>query len=191
MRRGTLGCMAAGCFLLPVITLILVLKFVSDHRIPTHARRPAGTALSIPPPGHARILARKVVEGPAKSEWQWTVVGDRNWTTAAIRNGALELGGAYPFNSRARLGGTHIWTVDITAFSTPEAGGGTAGLLRVDSSIHGSNGTTVTETGTVGESGGRKPILSALQTTDALVSIPAEVPLALVGGRRLSLKINP
>lgn len=177
--------MGLGCLLIPVITLILILKFVSDRRPVRIRPAPSGTTLSIPPPGHARILARKIADTPDRVEWQWTLVGDRNWTEATSRPDGFELGGAYPFNSRSTLGGTHIWIVDL-AVARPR--GDRVGPLRVDSSIHGSNGTTVTQ---VWDSSSGSPTLSVIQTEDALVGVPADVILASVGGRGLTLKMRP
>jgi hypothetical protein len=176
--------MGVGCLLIPVVTLILILKFVSDRRPARIRPVPSGSALSIPPPGRARILARKIADTPTRVEWQWTIVGDRNWTVVTARTDGYELGGAYAFNSQTTLGGTHIWIVDL---SVSKPGGDTAAQLRVDSSIHGSNGTTQTQAWNAGSG---PPTVTAIQADDALVSIPADLNLAAVSGRNLTLRIK-
>lgn len=189
MKRAALGCIGFGCLVIPVVTFILILKFVSERAIKGPVRRPSGTALSIPPAGNARLLPKRISASSSREEWQWTVVGDRNWTVATARGTEFELSGAYRFNSRSTLGGTHIWVLDVSV-SRPT--GANSGQLRVDSSIHGSNGTTVT-TKSVLDDGGTKPdgVFTVAQSRDTLAAIPGVVQLGSVAGKPLTLKLNP
>jgi hypothetical protein len=180
--------MGVGCFLLPVITLILILKSISYRRPLPIRGRPSGPALSIPPRGNARILARKLSESAQRIEWQWTLVGERNWPGADATDIGFKLSGAYPLNSRSTLGGTHIWVAGLTA-SHPS--GSPPGKLRVDSSLHGSNGVTVTRSW---DADSNKPLPDALeiiQHEDGMAGIPSDLRLATVAGRPFVLSINP
>lgn len=177
--------MAVGCFLLPVVTLILVLRFVSQRGIRPPRRAPGGATLSIPTAGHARILARKVDEKPDRVEWQWTVVGDRNWTTARESDDGFILGGAYPFNSRSTLGGTHIWTLDLTVSSRSAR----PGYVEIQTSLEGTTGMRVSQTRTAAAS----RVASAASISlvgDTLVSVPSRVRLAEVAGRVFTIQIQ-
>lgn len=178
--------MAVGCFLLPVVTLILILRFVSQRGIRPPQRIPRGTALSIPPAGHARILARKLYQAPNGLAWQWTVVGDRNWTIARASGNGFVLDGAYPFNSRATIGGTHIWTVELDVVSRRDK----PGYVVIPTSIEGTNGTMVSGV----SSAPARSAASAASISiakDVLISIPSGVRLAVVAGKPFTLEIKP
>jgi hypothetical protein len=178
--------MAVGCFLIPVITLILVLRFVSQRGIRSPQRIPRGTALSIPPAGYARILARKVADKLERVEWQWTLVGDRNWTEARSNDDGFVLGGPYPFNSRSTLGGTHVWTVSLAVWRRTRA----TDQIQIDSSLHGSNAVTVSQTRTLAATT-ISSMVSVTQSGDSLVRVGSKVKLADIGGKTLSLELQP
>jgi hypothetical protein len=175
--------MGCGCLLLPVITLILVLKFASDRRPQPIRARPSGSTLSIPPPGKARLLPGRTLESDRRDEYQWNLIGDRNWTKAEAVSTGFSLSDSYAFNDRAARGGTHVWIVSLIV--TRDAAN--SDRVRVDSSIHGSNGTTVTRTWQATRS---ESAVTVERARDALIDVPAEVRLASAGSRPLILTIT-
>src|SRR5579862_4216498 len=101
--------------------------------------RPPGAAglAGLPPEGQVRILAERIHDDDRAFEWQWTIVGDRNWTECAHKGTTFTLAGSYPLNSLRGAGGTHIWVMTVAV--RKKAVAGRAPVLESDLLLRGSN----------------------------------------------------
>jgi hypothetical protein len=148
---------------------------------------PAGLA-GIPPEGHVRILAKKLREDGRSYVWQWTIIGDRNWTSAGGDGTRFHLSNSYPLNSTTGRGGTHIW--EFTATIEP-ASADRASSLRRELTLRGSHAGRFRSVGSLGAGGATLgETTRTLQTSDATLSIPASVKLLRAGTETVELRIE-
>ena len=178
-RRAVLG---RALPVLPVACLLLALA----------GCQPSGGAgkgpLAIPGKDTVKILGHRVEQTPDRQLWHWSLIGDRNWTTAASpAPGVLRLHDTYPLNDTARMHGCNTWTVELTAQRTPAA----PDTVQWTAILHGSNGSTARTEGKV-------PLDRALDSTvhadrdgDQTERVPADLTLAHIGQTAISLKIEP
>ena len=144
----------------------------------------AGLA-GLPPAGSVRILARKLRENGRTYQWQWTIIGDRNWRSASGDGWRFRLNNSYPLNSTTGSGGTHIW--EFTATVEEQATG-----LRREFSLRGSNAGQFKSSGVVGAQGATLgQVVRTLQVSDVTLAVPAHLSLVRVGGQTVELAIDP
>lgn len=142
---------------------------------------PQGSAgrLSAPEKDTARLLAVKVKETPERLHYQWSLLGERNWTTPGVTpEGQATLTDVYPLNDPRRSGGCPTWLCD--AILTKKAEG-----WQWELRLHGSNGKTATHVGTVDQS----PAPEILLPQDRSVSLPATTELVRLGKTTLTLQL--
>jgi len=147
---------------------------------------PAGEqgSLSIPPPDNVRIVSRKIEQTPERLHWKWSVIGERNWTRPRAARGQLSLDTTYPLNDPLHSGGCNIWECDLTA----ERAGG---AIRWEAVLHGSNGMTVKDEGTVPSPGGGPESVVRIEIDqDTVERLPADLGLADIGNTALHLGIE-
>jgi len=151
----------------------------------------AGTSvspLSIPPEGRVRVLARRITHQPDRVHWKWSLIGERNWRGATASGTDLALAQTYPLNSTTERGGCNIWEADLSVRRTAE------GALRWDAVLHGINGVTARSGGTLdpkGNGGATSPdsALRVRQDSDAVVRLPADLTVATLDGKPVTLRV--
>jgi hypothetical protein len=136
-----------------------------------------------------RILATKIRDDPKHFAWVWTVMGERNWTTAKSSGYELALSGSYPVNSRDRVGGTNIWEASINV-DAPARGGAS---YTMAAQLRGSNAAMMRSTVSIdaGANGELADAPRAVQTSETVLSLPAKLTLASVGRKNITLQIDP
>lgn len=157
--------------LLALLSLSLLTLLPSGCSKPT---RKGDEPLASPAEGYVRLIPVKVKETPDTVHYQWSLLGERNWTTPSVSGGKASLTGVYKLNDATRYGGCPTWLCDVTF---TKQGTDWKWELR----LHGSNGKTATETGTAS---GTPEILAPTNTDPRL---PADVPLARIGEKTLTL----
>ena len=125
-----------------------------------------------------RVLAVKVKETPETLHYQWSLLGERNWTTPSVAVGKAQLSGVYKLNDPQKSGGCPTWLCDVI-FTKNGSGKDWQWELR----LHGSNGKTATESGT----GSGTP--EVLVKDDQDTKLAGDIPLAKLGEKTLSLTI--
>ncbi len=125
-----------------------------------------------------RVLAVRVKETPETLHYQWSLLGERNWTTPSVSGGQAGLEGVYKLNDPKKSGGCHTWLCDVI-FTKKGSGTDWQWELR----LRGSNGKTASETGT----GSGTPEVLVKDDQDA--KLAAEIPLAKLGEKVLSLAV--
>jgi hypothetical protein len=184
-----LGCGLCGCILLfvPVVAFIWYLKVINE--LPTRGPRFArSNPLSIPPLGRVRLLAKKIDSGQNHVTWEWTVVGDRNWTSATSGQSGLTLSGSYPFNSTQASGGTHVWVVQLDVRSSKSAG---KSSLILTTSLRGSNSSGVSSDQEIPASSPNASSATKIeQDGDSEIGLPVNIRLGTVAGKPVTLKIE-
>ncbi len=139
---------------------------------------PKGTErLSSPAAGSVRVLAVKVKETPETLHYQWSLLGERNWTVPSISEGKASLSDVYKLNDPTKIGGCHTWLCDV--IFTKGSGDDWQWELR----LRGSNGKTATETGT----GSGAPEI--LVKDDQDTKLAADISLAKLGEKTLTLAV--
>jgi hypothetical protein len=140
---------------------------------------PKGTErLSSPAAGSVRVLAVRVKETPEILHYQWSLLGERNWTTPSVSEGKASLSDVYKLNDPTKVGGCHTWLCDVI-FTKKGSGQDWQWELR----LRGSNGKTATETGT----GSGTPEFLVKDDQDTKLS--ADIPLAKLGEKTLTLAV--
>ena len=160
---------------LPVlITSLFALSALSAFGFAGCRPRPTSGAgrFAQPPSGVARLLFTRL--GP--DHVKWSLIGERNWTSASVDGLTATLGGVYPLNAADRQGGTNVWEIDLA--TTPQ-GSYTGWKLKV----HGSNGASAESSGRASGS------LSLALDTDADLLLPAQQPLARIGDATLKIAV--
>ena len=152
-------------------------------------RKTAVGLAGLPPSGKVRIAGDMVSETVEAANWQWDIVGDRNWLFSEIQDHSLILKKSYALNSRDKSGGTHLWSVELS-ISRVNAGQGLAdgkATLRLRSST----GSSTTMTFTVPLRDG-KALGSAkmLASGDQLYGVPGHTDLFAIDGKRYTLEIK-
>jgi hypothetical protein len=142
-------------------------------------------SLSIPPPDNVRIVSRKIVErAPERLHWKWSVIGERNWTRPQASGGQISLDTTYPLNDPLHAGGCNIWECDLTAEQAN-------GAIHWGAILHGSNGMTVKDEGSVPSTGGGPESIVRIEIDqDTVERLPADLELAAIGDRTLRLRIE-
>jgi len=135
-----------------------------------------GGRLSAPAAGSARLIVAKVKETPETVHYQWSLLGERNWTTPTVTGTQASLAEVYPLNDPKRQGGCNTWLCD--AIFTKQ-GAGWEWTLR----LHGSNGKTAETKGTCTD----MPEVQLTKDTEA--SLPATLTLAKAGSTTLTLTV--
>lgn len=130
--------------------------------------------LSSPAAGYVRLIPVKVKETPDTLHYQWSLLGERNWTTPSVSGGKASLAGVYKLNDPKTYGGCPTWLCDVTFTKQ-------ATDWKWELRLHGSNGKTATETGTAAGT----PEILAPKDTDT--RLPADIPLARLGEKTLTL----
>ncbi|MBC8102509.1 MAG: hypothetical protein H7Z41_07955 [Cytophagales bacterium] len=138
-------------------------------------------ALAIPTSGNVRVVSRKVAQTPSRLQWKWSVIGERNWRSAQVKDATASLTKTYPLNDATQSGGCNIWECDLTA----ERGQWTL-------TLHGSDGTTATGTGALPANAGADPrkAVQIREEADRLTSLPADLTLATVDGKTVAFHID-
>jgi len=185
-----LGCGLCGCLFLfvPVTAFIWYLKVINE--LPTHGPRfaRASSPLSIPPSGNVRLLAKKVESSQNHVTWEWTIVGDRNWTSATSGKNGLVLSGSYPFNSTQASGGTHVWVVQLDVRSSKSA---VKPSIVMTTSLRGSNSSGVSSDQEMTNiSSDVSSAVKVERDQDAEIGLPVNVRLGTVAGKPITLKIE-
>ncbi len=145
----------------------------------------AGGSLGVPPSGQVRVVARRIEQTADRVHWKWSVIGERNWETPVAQGPALSLEGTYALNDAgANRQGCNIYEADLVA--TRDAKGGPA---RWKLTLHGSDGDTATSEGELPSGAAARNAVKITQDADALLSLPADVPLATVDGKPVTLRI--
>jgi hypothetical protein len=137
-------------------------------------------SLSIPTEGNVRIVSREIENTSGRRHWKWSVIGERNWRKAEVAGMAASLSGTYPLNDTTERGGCNIWEMDLTAAD------GQWTLV-----LHGSDGTTAKAEGEL--AAGSTDLSQAVeirQDDDRLISLPADLTLAAVEGKPVTLHIE-
>lgn len=132
--------------------------------------------LSPPAAGYVRLIPAKVKETADTVHYQWSLLGERNWSVPTVAGGKASLADVYKLNDPKKTGGCHTWLCDVIL---KKQGSDWQWELR----LHGSNGKTATESGVAV---GTPEILAP---TDQDVRLPAEVALAKIGEKSLSLSV--
>jgi hypothetical protein len=142
----------------------------------------------LPPSGNVRIVAKQLQEDANTFQWQWTVIGDRNWMEASIDGSNIMIGSSYPFNSKSKTGGTQVWDITVTLQKKPGAAQGTVDKLIT---VRGSNGTTANSNGFLTLTGGSlKESVRVLQPTETTMRLPVNLPLVSIGKQDISLRVS-
>jgi hypothetical protein len=175
---------------LPIIAAVfaaLSLLLVGCRTMPNAT---SNGALSIPSEGKVRVISRKIVQGPDKLHWKWSLIGERNWTTAEATETSIGLSKTYPLNDTAHTGGCNIWECDLTAERITDSKTGQT-VIRWTNVLHGSDGTTRTGTGTLSadQTGDADKIVRIQIDQDTLLKLPAETTLARVGDKDITLHV--
>jgi hypothetical protein len=134
--------------------------------------------LSPPTEGYLRLIPTKVKETPELIHYQWSLLGERNWTTPTVAEGKAALADVYKLNDARRYGGCPTWLCDVVFTKQ-------ATDWKWELRLHGSNGKTATESGTAA---GTPEILVP---KDLDMRLPADLPLAKLGEKTLSLSVPP
>lgn len=132
--------------------------------------------LSSPTEGNLRLITAKVKETPETVHYQWSLLGERNWTVPSVVGGKASLSEVYKLNDPAKAGGCNTWLCDVTFTKQ-------ASDWKWELRLHGSNGKTATESGT----GAGTPEVLIPQDQDT--RLPAELALAKLGDKTLSLSV--
>jgi|GEM_PF-1107128 len=148
-----------------------------------------GRSLGIPAPRKVRVIARRVAQTPDVVHWKWSLIGERNWRKPEAQEMGLSLSDTYPLNSTSERGGCNIWEVDVTV---RRDGGAASAPVRWEAVLHGSNGDTARSGGTLDagkSSGSLANTLHIRQDRDAVVRLPANLTLATLDGRPVTLRV--
>ena len=161
---------------------LLVFTFASTALLATGCRKAPRKqgSLSIPTDGNVRIVSTKVEETPSGLHWKWSVIGERNWREAKVSGLAASLTKTYTLNDTTERDGCNIWETDFTV------AGGKWTLI-----LHGSDGTTAKDEGVLAD--GSADVSKAVeirQQDDRLTSLPADLTLATVDSKPLTLHIE-
>jgi hypothetical protein len=108
------------------------------------------------------------------------VIGERNWREAGVSGTAAALTSTYPLNDATERGGCNIWETDLTVSEG-----------RWTLVLHGSDGTTAKSEGTL--AAGSTDLSKAVeirQENDRLISLPADLTLATVDDKPVTLRIE-
>lgn len=162
--------------------LLLIFTFASTALLATGCRRAPRKqgSLSIPTEGNVRIVSTKVEQTPNRLHWKWSVIGERNWREAKVSGLAASLNKTYSLNDATERGGCNIWETDFTVAD------GRWTLI-----LHGSDGTTAKDEGMLAEGGADvSKAVEINQQEDRLTSLPADLTLATVDGKPLTLHIE-
>ncbi len=98
----------------------------------------------------------------------------------AAKNGIVTLAQSRPLNDPNMKGGTNVWEVDVIVTQSGDA-------LEWRTRLHGSNGMTAEDSGT--QAGQLKDVHVDL-SADALVSLPAKVPLCHIGRQSIEWHVD-
>jgi hypothetical protein len=165
----------SGICLFLLLFLPMVLLSVGCRKAP----RKQG-ALSIPTNGNVRIVSREIENTASRRHWKWSVIGERNWRKAEVSGTAASLTSTYPLNDTTERGGCNIWETDLTV-----ADG------RWTLVLHGSDGTTAQAEGMLSVKGSDlSQTVEIRQEDDRLISLPADLALATVDGKPVTLRIE-
>jgi hypothetical protein len=158
-------------------TAPLFLALLSLALLPIGCSKPTrqGTEpLSSPAEGYVRLIPAKVKETVDTVHYQWSLLGERNWTTPSVSGGKATLAGVYKLNDPKNYGGCPTWLCDV--IFTKQAND-----WKWELRLHGSNGKTATETGTAAGT----PEILAPKDTDLPLS--TEASLAKLGEKTFTL----
>ena len=148
---------------------------------------PAAGKAGLPPAGKVRIVATKLQDDSKHFAWLWTIIGERNWTTASVGPSEMKLNASYPLNSKDKVGGTNIWEARVLI--EPAKTGG----YQLHLQLRGSNAAVSESTAQIDVSpdGTLTNVARAVQSTETIQSLPEFLTLATVGRRNITLKIEP
>lgn len=152
--------------------------------------RVAGSSLvSIPPSGQVRIVPKRIVEDANTLDWEWTIIGDRNWRRVTQKNDHWTLDSSYPLNSTTETGGTHIYVFSLVIKKTR---GTNTTAITTSVLLRGSNAGSLYTTDKQGPAAGDRDLnTSVLLKEGTTRDLPATVTLAKVGNRSIDLTIRP
>lgn len=159
----------------------------SPRRVPLVDEGPS----SFPPPGQVRVAAQQIPGDSKKTVgWNWTVIGDRNWSGAISDAHQITLNKSYPLNDAARTGGTNVWACELNARAAVGADG--TPVVRWETMVR---GTTALERRVAGQvpNPGNAPLDTLVRpvvTATVSVAPPATLTLATIAGAPVILRLN-
>jgi hypothetical protein len=140
---------------------------------------------ALPPasPGKVYIAPKKLQEDRDSVHWQWTIIGDRNWTATRAQWQLVELTQSYPIDDTARTGGSNVYEYDLSISAVPIPSGNID--LRYHFSVKqmGSQLPSPTDTGLAGPNKVGETVrrdvkkIAANRATNALLTVGEEFPL--------------
>ena len=154
-----------------LVFFVLVALLLAGCPKPT---RKGTERLSSPTEGNLRLITAKVKETPEIVHYQWSLLGERNWTTPSVSEGKASLSEVYRLNDPTKTGGCNTWLCDLTFTKQ-------ATDWKWELRLHGSNGKTATESGTA--TGTPEILIPQDQDT----RLPAELVLAKLGEQSFRL----
>ena len=163
----------------PFVLLILLVTLVAVLAVGCRKAPRRDGLLSIPTDGNVRIVSREVENAAGRLHWKWSIIGERNWRKANVTGTAAALTGTYPLNDTTERGGCNIWEGDLDV---------TDG--RWTFTLHGSDGTTAKDGGTLAAGADPAQAVRIQQEDDKLTSLPAELTLANIDGKPLTFRIE-
>ena len=162
-----------------LVPLILLLTLASGLAMGCRKAPRRDGLLSIPTDGNVRIVSREVENASGHLHWKWSVIGERNWRKAAVAGTVASLTGTYALNDATERGGCNIWEGDLDVAEG-----------RWTFTLHGSDGTTAKDSGTLAASTDLAQAVRIQQEDDKLTSLPADLTLAAIDGKPLTLHIE-
>lgn len=155
--------------------------------MPRNATEGGVGPLSIPAAGETRIVSRQIGDKTADTlHWKWSLIAGSNWTKATADNGKLSLTQPYPLNDPDHIHGTNVWECDLTAERTKDA----PNTVHWNATLHGSNGSTAKADGTTPLNGDIESTIRVLVDQDTIQKLPADISLAKIADKDLTLSLT-
>ena len=145
----------------------------------------ASNKAGLPPSGQVRIVATKISDTSEKVAWEWTIIGERNWSTVELSELNIRLSKTYPMNDKTITGGTHLWLVDVVVTKSLKLPG--TADIKVD--VRGSDGASTYINLSVSMPVLRSNVIVKVQD-DRKIGLPAGIDLATLGRLHLRLDIS-
>jgi hypothetical protein len=160
----------------------MVLLILAGGLLGCLSRPQATSVLAIPPRDQVRIVVKQISDSPTRTHWQWSVIGERNWTAPEIRRGAsgveVVLDKTYPINDTQKHDGSNIWVCEMLIEKSA-----TASTTTVKYDLHGLRGKPAQFEENLPDT----PMIAL--TKDTLLRLPAEPILARQGGKNIVFRI--
>ena len=143
----------------------------------------------LPSAGNVKVVRTIVSESASEVNLEWSIIGDRNWSKLVLADGEIRLDLSYPLNSREKSSGTHLWIINAKIVATGSSESKTG---KVNLNVRGSNAIQRNVELPFKLTSGKsiESLVQLVNRTDNL-SIPAKLPLLVVGNVKINLVINP